>query len=222
MAPNPFLSKQNISSNKKIYFIRHGEHERIDSKPGGSSLNERGIQQAHHMAKRCEKLPIQALISSTLTRAQETANIIGTHIGKEVELSDLFVERHRPSVQKGKPLTDPDMVAVDEVITAHFHIPGYRHSDEENFDDLKLRAQRALDYLAHRKEEHIAVVTHGFFMRILMGVVIFGDQLTAPQAQRFMKTFHLENTGLTVIGFDGSEKEFPWWLWVWNDHAHLG
>ena len=80
---------------KTIYFIRHGESEgnigplRQD---GSSSLSERGRAQATFMAERCAKLPIDVLVASTMTRAQETALIIGERIGKEIISSPLFVE----------------------------------------------------------------------------------------------------------------------------------
>jgi hypothetical protein len=31
----------------------------------------------------------------------------------------------------------------------------------------------------------------------------------------------MENTGLSVIEYDKKKKN-PWWVWIWNDHAHLG
>ena len=69
-------------------------------------------------------------------------------------------------------------------------------------------------------EKHIAVVTHGFIMRIIMAYVVFGSGLTGRECGKFIQTFHTENTGITVLGCDDRQIN-PWWVWVWNDHAHL-
>lgn len=210
---------------KTVYFIRHGESEgntgpiRQDE---FSPLSPRGREQAAVMAERCSKLPIDILVASTMTRAQQTASIIGEKIGKEVISSDFLTERRRPSAQTGKPKDDIGALDIDKEIWNNFGTAGYRYSDEENFEDLRGRAQQALEFLANCPEENIAVVTHGFFMRIVMAYVVFRERLTGKECELFMRTFHMENTGLTIIKYAGPDKEPPWWVWTWNDHAHLG
>ncbi|MEK7604298.1 MAG: histidine phosphatase family protein [Patescibacteria group bacterium] len=209
---------------KTIYFIRHGESEGNTgpTRQGKmTSLSDRGRAQAATMAKRCATLPIDLLVASSMTRAQETATIIAAKIGKEPLSSELFGERRRPSAQIGQPKHSPEALAIDKEIIRNFGVPGWRHSDEENFEDLRTRAQEALEFLAQRPEENIAVITHGFFMRIIMAVVVLGDELTGAECDAFTRAFHMENTGLTVLKY-GSEKEPGWWVWTWNDHAHLG
>lgn len=210
---------------KTVYFIRHGESEGNTGpirQSGFSELSARGRGQATFMAERCSKLSINVLIASTMTRAQQTATIIGESIGKKVISSDLFVERRRPSAQTGKPKDDPDAARIDKEIWNNFGTAGYRHSNEENFEDLRDRARQAMEFLANRPEENIAVVTHGFFMRIVMAYVVFRERLTGKECELFMRTFHMENTGLTILKYAGQDKEPPWWVWTWNDHAHLG
>ncbi|MEK7144410.1 MAG: histidine phosphatase family protein [Patescibacteria group bacterium] len=210
---------------KTIYFIRHGESEGNTGpvrQDGFSSLSDRGREQAAFMAERCSKFPIDILVASTMTRAQQTATIIGEKIGKEVVSSEFFTERRRPSAQTGKPKEDPEALIIDKEIWNNFGTAGYRHSDEENFEDLRDRAQQALQFLANRSEENIAVVTHGFFMRIVVAYVVFKERLTGKECELFMRTFHMENTGLTIIKYVGPDKEPPWWVWTWNDHTHLG
>lgn len=210
---------------KTIYFIRHGESEgnigpvRQDK---FSSLSALGREQAAFMAERCTNLPIDILVASTMTRAQQTASILGDKIKKEVIPSDLFAERRRPSAQTGKPKDNTESLVIDKEIWNNFGTPGYRHSDEENFEDLRDRARQVLEFLASRPEDHIAVITHGFFMRILLAYVVFRERLTGRECELFMRTFHMENTGLTIIKYAGPDKEPPWWVWTWNDHAHLG
>lgn len=210
---------------KTIYFIRHGESEGNTGpirQDGSSTLSMRGREQAVFMADRCSKLPIDAIVASPMTRAQETAEIIGNKIGKEIQSSDFFRERRRPSAQTGKPKNDPQALIIDQEIWDNFGTAGYRHSDEENFEDLRNRAKDALQFLADRPEDHIVVVTHGFFMRIVLAYITFRERLTGRECEMFMRTFHMENTGLTIVKYAGADKEPPWWVWTWNDHAHLG
>lgn len=53
------------------------------------------------IATRCSNLSIESVLSSTLNRARQTAEIIGEHIDKKVQYSDLFIERRRPTEQIG-------------------------------------------------------------------------------------------------------------------------
>ena len=210
---------------KKVYFVRHGESEgnagpirQISTTP----LTKKGKSQAVFVARRCASLHVDVVISSTMTRAKETAGIVLEKILKPVEYSELFVERRRSSEVLGKPKDDQNSLDVEKIIEEKFHMPNFRFSDEENFEDLKDRARKALEHLAERPEENILVITHGFFMRIIMAYVLFGDALTGDECERCVRVFHMENTGITALVYNETDKKIPWWLWIWNDHAHLG
>jgi len=212
---------------KKIYFVRHGESEGnagpIRQGPE-TPLTETGRSQAGLIAERCAKLPLETIIASTMKRAKETAEIIAEKTKLSIESSALFVERKRPSVTIGKPKDDPESLAIEGEYQNKFYLSDERHSDEENFDDLKQRAKEALTYLASRPEENILVVTHGLFLRIIIAYATLGESLSGEECRGFIRTFHTENTGLTVLVYETRDdpKISPWWLWVWNDHAHLG
>jgi broad specificity phosphatase PhoE len=207
---------------KRIYFVRHGESEgNIGSirQTAATSLTDKGRMQAEDVGERCAKLPIEVVISSTMNRAKETCEIILKHINKKVEYSELFVERRRPSEVLGKPKDDSFSLKAEEAILKNYHLPGFRFSDEENFEDQKERAKAALEYLANRPEQNILVVTHGFILRIIMAYVVFGEKLTGEECTRFIQTFRMANTGITAFDY---KEDGQWKLWTWNDHAHLG
>ncbi|MDB5264588.1 MAG: hypothetical protein JWN64_159 [Parcubacteria group bacterium] len=209
---------------KTVYLIRHGESEAnvgMISEMEAPALTEKGQQQAAFLAERASRLPVQAIVASTLLRAEQTAEAVAKRTGLALETSPLFVERSRASIQTDKPKDHEDFVIAEQNILANFTVPGYRFADEENFDDLKERAQKALQYLEERPEEHILVVTHGFFLRALIAQVTFGEALTAHECDRMMWSFRTQNTGLTIIKYDET-KDRPWWVYTWNDHAHLG
>jgi len=206
---------------KRIYFVRHGESEG-NAGPMRQSLDcpltERGREQAEFVAARVTKIPFELLVSSTLERAKETAGTIHIKTGANIVYSDLFVERRRPSITYGIEKSDPVGLEADREVAKHFTDPGYRHSDEENFDDLKARAENALSFLLSRPEQSIVVVTHGFFLRILAAVAVFGPELTSYECGQFIRALRMENTGLSVM----EHSDEGWTLPIWNDHAHLG
>lgn len=210
---------------KKIYFVRHGESEgNIGSihQSSVSSLTEKGKKQAVFLANRCVKFPIEIIVSSAFNRAKETAEIISDKIGKPLEISDLFIERRKPKEQIGKSKDDPMAIHSEKTIRENFHIENFQFSDEETFNDLKNRAERALVFLQNKLEENILVVTHGFFIRILMAYAVFGKELTGYECERFIRSFRMENTGITILKLDDKKIDSSWLLWIWNDHAHLG
>ncbi len=214
---------------KTIYFVRHGESENNATNQYNAidtSLSERGKKQAEEVAKRCAKLPIEIIIASSMTRAQQTAHVISSRTGISVETADYFRERTTSTSILGKSKDDPEVTEIVKQSSEHFHDPGWRAEGGENFEDLKRRALRGLDYLAKRNEKTIAVVSHGFFMYIISAATIFGSGLTSQECLHIIDGLEeLENTALSVVKFVDTKKtrsRSHWRLAVWNDHAHLG
>lgn len=216
---------------KTVYFVRHGETEGNAGnffQDSDTALNKKGLSQAVAVAERCANLPFETLLTSTMTRALQTAAAVSARTGKSIETSDLFKERHRPDELSGRMKTDPDVEEMHEKWRASIFSGGPRFSNGENFDDLNNRASKALDFLLHHPSEHIAVVTHGFFLRFLVAKTIFGDALRPAQLAAVLKTFRTNNTGITMFQFgvhpdnDSNHKGEHWIVRVWNDHAHLG
>ncbi len=211
---------------KRIYLVRHGESE---SNAGGAlspgdvtSLSKQGIEQAKFVAERATKLPIEVVISSTMLRARQTAQYIVDATGKNLETSSFFTERLMPSAQFGKTIHDPEVIEMEEHINNKLPDHEYRYTDEENFADLKDRASKGLTYLAERPESEILLVTHGLFLRILVGIAIFGKEFTGKEALKFVHGLGTTNTGITVLEYDNERKTNYWRMRTWNDHAHLG
>lgn len=216
---------------KTVYFVRHGESEGNIApvyQYTDSPLTEKGRKQAQIVADRCSRLPIQAIISSTQLRAKDTANIIGEITGHTVEFSDLFRERRKPQALDGKPFSDSKAQALNDKWWRSLIDEGPRAEDGENFKDISARAGKALAYLLERPEQHLLVVTHGFYMRYLVGRAIYGERLTGPIFSSLAGSLVMENTGITVLRHRASSAieawggAGPWQFWIWNDHAHLG
>ena len=208
---------------KRIYFVRHGQSEGnigLIRQHSSTALTDLGRKQANLVADRLSTYPIETIISSTMSRAQETAQIIANRINKEIEFSDLFVERRRPSEQIGKPKDDLIALESQRLIEENFLTPDYYYSDEENFTDLKNRASQMLNFVAERPEENILVVGHGYIMRLVLAYAICGPNLSALEGQKFINALKTNNTGMTIFDYN-PESAHPWQVLVWNDHAHL-
>lgn len=212
---------------KIVYFVRHGQSEGNRApvfQPSSSPLTEEGRKQAQLIAQRVAKLDFETLVASPMLRAQQTAELITEATGKAPEYSDLFVERIRPKEVEGKSYDDE---AADKLWQAWVHslfTPGLRLKEGENFDDILLRVDQALDFLKNRPEKALVVVTHGFFLRSLVARVVLREALTPEAFKNFHKAVLMENTGLSVLHYGTGYKdtEAYWRLFTYNDHAHLG
>ena len=208
---------------KTVFFVRHGESTGNSSDKyqlDSSDLSVKGIKQAELIAERTRLLQAEALIASTMPRAHQTAQAISWATGLPIESSDLFVERRRPQAQQGLVRTSPEALLMDELMMKNFCEPGYRLADEENFEDLKERATKALSLLINHEKEIILIATHGLFLRVLLAQATLGDSLTASIMSTFIGTYQTSNTGLTVFHHDDKRLN-PWSVITWNDDAHL-
>ena len=191
---------------KKIFLVRHAESfGNAGNKWQGADegLTERGVEQAHAVGARLAGISFDALISSPMRRASQTSAIVAEHCAwdKDIEFSDLFVERKKPSELIGVERVSEKSHEIDRELTAHFGEPGWHHSDEENFEDMTSRARKALQLLVDHPADDIVVLTHGYFMRVLAATAIVGDSLTPGVIHHFLTSFRTANTGITLLVF---------------------
>src|SRR3989338_6675604 len=210
-----------------IYFVRHGitgGNESNQYQLPTIELSEQGINQAQFVAKRFKTIPVELIFASPMTRASQTASIIADSIGLKVMESSLFEEIKRPSIVCGRSKNEPDVKSVMKIVKETFADPDKRHSDEEDYFQLKDRAEEVLKFLSERNENEILVVTHGEILRMILSLVIFGKELTPEIFDQVRRTFIPHNTGITVIQYDLSFEfhKSGWYVLSWNDYAHLG
>lgn len=208
---------------KHVYLVRHGEsNSNADGIMRGeaSVLSEKGKEQAKVVAERVERIGVDALVSSTYPRALQTAEAISARIGLPIEESGLFVERRKPSFEEGRSANDPEVRSVwEKMLEGYASDAAYRHSDEENYADLRGRAGEALAFLEQHPAERICVVSHGIFMRTLAGRALLDGEFTSKAYVRVFTAFGMSNTGITYLRFAEGKG---WQLVTWNDSAHLG
>ena len=81
-----------------ILWVRHGQStwnvlDRLQGHELSPPLTELGREQAQHAAETLAGRDVVRLLSSPATRALETAQIIGAHLGLEVEVEPLLLEK---------------------------------------------------------------------------------------------------------------------------------
>ncbi len=212
-----------------VYLVRHGQSQlNVENKDQGpeGALSEEGRKQAKVLAERFQKIPVDLVVSSTYERAKETAEIINEHLGKSLTFSELIAERRPPSKFIGVTHDDPEYIAAHRLMAEKRLVdPSWRYSDEENFLELRDRANKALDFFLTLKAEKVLAVTHAGFLRLLFAVIVMGPEIKYEEYLRFFRVLKTANTGITVIKHEELTLPYQGTLWrlvSWNDHAHLG
>lgn len=200
----------------KIYLVRHGSTDSLEKKicqPDNEPLNQRGIMQAQELAKRFTDVKLDLIISSPYTRALQTAQAITPNI----QTSHLFAEVKKPKVVIGRSKAKEEVKDILKRIGEMYLIdPSWHYSDEENFEDLKKRGLKALEYLISINKENILVVSHGNFVSLLIGLILFGESCTVDISLRLKNFLRFSNTGVSICIYE----EGKWKLQCWNDTSH--
>lgn len=211
---------------KTIYLVRHGESDINVSDmfvdPVSSPLTELGREQSRRLAARAANITFDTLLASPIARTKETAEMIAATTGHAIEYHDVFRERSLPMSVVGFPKSDPVARAKSDAAIRSSEGYGEKIEDTETFAELCARADAALALLESREEKNILVVGHGYFTRILIGRMLFGAHMTPEQFAPLIWGLRTRNTGISVMRHDPTDKHCPWWMLVWNDHAHLG
>jgi probable phosphoglycerate mutase len=205
----------------KCYFVRHGEtvlnREKIHQFPD-TPLSEIGLLQAKAIARRFTHIPIDIILTSSYLRAIQTAQEIEKVKSVPVIQNDLLTERLLPSFFRGKPLNHPEILSIHATIRENFGDPDWHYSNEENFTDLRLRAEKTLDLIVSHQKDNAIIVTHGYFLAVMIFSMLFEKGADSQLFLSFIRHMVCSNTGLTMCEFKNNE----WKLLTWNDYAHLG
>lgn len=205
----------------KIYLVRHGESEGNISnvhQPESSPLSFEGIRQADRLADRFAGVKVDKIIASPLTRTKQTAEAIAKVTEVEIEYNDQIRELKRPSIVIGRSYKEPEVQKIWQTIEAQVGDPKYHYTDEENFYDLRSRILNFIEQLPKRTEEDVIVVSHGYAIRMMVGLMIFGKAYSVNQFQNMIDHTSVMNTGITICDYVSSKG---WRITTFNDAAHL-
>ncbi len=199
---------------KKLYLTRHGESKwNVLKKVQGQQnidLTQKGIKQAEKLAKRLKNQRIDAIYSSDLSRAYETAKIVGA----ENKINVIKLEELREI--KFGPW---EGLELEEILNNYYEeyklwlkTPHKLNLENvETVEELKERAKKALDIILSNKElDNVLIVSHGAFLKAILLVLLDLD------ISSFSK-FSLNNVSLSIVEF----RQYNNVLKLFNDTNHL-
>jgi probable phosphoglycerate mutase len=149
-----------------ILLVRHGEtdwnRERRWQGHADRPLNETGRGQARELAAQLEQDPPEAIYSSDLSRARETAEIVGRRLGVPVALDERLRE---VDVGEWSGLTMSEIEARYPDGARRRLEGGTGWAAGESYEAMGQRVLAALREIAGRHDGRVLVVTHGGAMR---------------------------------------------------------
>jgi broad specificity phosphatase PhoE len=201
---------------QRLIFVRHGVTDwnregrwqgRLDP-----PLSESGRREARMIADRLSADPDlrpARILSSTLGRASETAAIVGSAVGVEVEPEPRLVEI---GAGEWEGRTHAELAAIDgERYRAWRTTPGYGPPGGEPITEATERVRSLLADAAASPTWPLLLVSHGGTLRILARLLL---DLSAERAE----SVDIDNASVSSAVRSGSAM---WRLERWNDELHL-
>jgi broad specificity phosphatase PhoE len=208
---------------KTIYFLRHGECEsnvrNAPYKGKNAKLTAKGVQDTQKLTLCLQNIKFDSIISSSSSRAKDTAEIVNRDRGLSVKITELFVEREHPSELLGVTHEDERFGQVKQKVKASFR-KHERYSDEETFADLSNRAKKFKSILESEDGGTILVVGHGKFTKFFLSYLCFGNDLNTDIFIHLDEFMTSRNLGLSEATYD--EKSNRWRLQQWNANLRIG
>lgn len=205
----------------KVYFVRHGETasaaNKLTQNPE-APLSELGIEQSEALANRLKGIPFDLILCSPFERSRKTAEIINRAHKVSIEYTDLLKEVKKPSEILCRPEEDLQVKEIKKLLFENFGNKNWRHSDEENFFDLKARGLKFLDHLSTTGSDKVLVVSHGTIIRMITALMMYGREMTAKEFADVQEFFGMDNTGVSIC-FQGGYR--GWKLLTWNNISSL-
>jgi len=196
-----------------IYMIRHGEtnwnKERRFQGQMDIPLNEKGKLQATNIAKRFieETLKIDAVYSSDLKRAKETAEEVAAKHQLEVVVNAGLRERHF-GLLEGKKFEELNKVYPE------LHMGNLEQFESLNVEAFQLLQTRMVNTVKelckHHMGQNIVIVSHGAAINSFLHGITIGELGTGKTK--------LSNTSVSIVVYD--HKDDRWEVIKVNDDIH--
>ncbi len=198
----------------RILFVRHGETDwnkknRIQGQ-SDSKLNNEGKKQAKQIAERLKGEKIDAMYTSTLSRAIETAKEINKYhnlkIEKSKELNELSFGKLEGMTWKEARKKYPKMFEEREKNKYEF-----KPEKGESFKELWKRVhKKILEIEKQHPKENVLIVGHGGAKIVMMMNLL---------NMRFDEVLEkgIKNTSITIFDIEKGKVEFH----TINDYSHL-
>ena len=203
-----------MSAPTRLCVVRHGETAwNAEHRVQGQldvPLNAVGQAQAQAVAKALDREAFDAVYSSDLQRARQTAEPSAKALGREVVAQAALRERHYGIFER---LTYAEVKVKFPQDFARFlaHDPEFSFQTGEALKDFSARSVAAIRQIAERHPGgRVLVFTHGGVLDMLYRDVT-GLGLRAP------RDFGIPNAGLNRLEL----RSGGWQILAWADTAHL-
>ncbi len=196
-----------------VYFVRHGATQlntRHRHQSPSTPLSLKGRDEVLTVAEYLRAMNPDCILTSEYTRAQETARIIGMHVGLTPVTNGLFYEIVRPSKLYEKSLFNATTFCYVVLSVLNHKNPRWRYSDAENFNDITARAKKALTYIESLCGSHksVVIVSHTVFINIMVSYMCKNRMLDIRDlALTFLHIERMKNGGVIHVEYVGKSKE---------------
>ena len=190
----------------RAIFVRHGEsvsnaHPEMASLPTaeGDRLTELGREQARAAAETLAAMEPTALLSSSMGRAKETAELIGERIGLPVQEVPYINELRESRNYATMSPEEQKLRRWSSWMAEHAADPDYAPGDAESFNAVLARARdfkRRIE--AEDGPQTVLAVTHGIFLRFLLFDTLLGPEFTVRDVGRLW-LLRTTNCGLSEL-----------------------
>lgn len=192
----------------QVYLIRHGlseDDENGISQRRETALSNSGKKRLVVIRPKYLSIPFDQIYHSPWRRAKETAGLLFGKTTIPMQEVTYLHEYARPLRLEG---VDPGIVAKFwDDNREHIHKPEWRPEDGESFNDIIARAKKLKGLLLkHGREETIGVVSHGTFLRHVIGHWLLGENYAPKIYGELLRHIHLGNLGYILIDVD-KDKE---------------
>ena len=192
----------------EIYFVRHGQTiwnvEKRFQGLSDSPLTELGITQAKLLGEKLKDIKFDKFYSTSLKRANDTANYIKGNREQEVEIFDDFVEISMGDME-GIQQEEFKKLYPEQVKNFFFNQLEYNPSSfkGESFIEVRERVAKGLEKFIKLNQdyERVLVVSHGATLKTLLHY-ISGKDISTLSDESIPK-----NTSYTIVKYENGKFE---------------
>ena len=209
---------------RRLIMMRHGQTiynagRRMQGQLD-TQLSDTGLAQARTAAEWVKKMGIVRIVSSDLSRASTTADIIGEKLGLEVELDPRLRETHLGTWQ-GMTHGEVDS-AFEGARAAWRHDPTWAPPGGESRLDVAKRARPVVDKLLQWDgwdDGAVLLVAHGGTISALTSNLLALEYSQYPLLKSLNNTHTSQLFARPRLGGDGTWDDVQWYLEAWNQGA---
>jgi broad specificity phosphatase PhoE len=209
---------------RRIFLARHGQtfHNAAagESYADADRLSPMGHEQARQLGRLLAGRGIEAVITSPLARARETAEAVNAALDCPLEEDDRLVEIVTPAHAEDDPEREAEHWSV--YMARHADDHDYAFGGAESFAAVMTRVRAVIESFQQR--DRALIVSHAGFLRFVMGYVTWGEEFS-PRTLPRLWVFEVHNAGVSELrhvgaraGYEASEG---WSIVTWMQHDHL-